>query len=53
MIPDPQMPVTPVVATLAANAGSSDHTSTPITLSRGSSVTGSMRTPSIAPAVAR
>ena len=53
MMPDPHTPVTPVAATPAANPGSSDHTSHPITLSRGSSVTGSMRTRSIAPAVAR
>ena len=53
MMPDPQMPVTPVFATASANPGSSDHTSTPITLRRGSSVSGSMRTPSMAPVVAR
>ena len=53
MMPDPHTPVTPVAATPAANPGSSLHASHPITCSRGSNVTGSMRTRSIAPAVAR
>ena len=45
MIPEPQTPVTWV----PANAGSSDQTSLPITRKRGSSVSGSIRTRSIAP----
>ena len=45
MIPEPQTPVTCV----PANAGSSDQASLPITRKRGSSVSGSMRTRSIAP----
>ena len=49
MIPEPQTPVTCV----PANAGSSDHASHPITRMRGSSVSGSMRTRSIAPGAAR
>ncbi len=53
MIPEPQMPVTPNAAMEAANPGSSDHSSEPITLKRASSVAGSMRTRSIAPGAAR
>ena len=53
MIPEPQMPVTPVAAVAAAKPGSSDQSSQPITLNRGSSVAGSMRTRSIAPGAAR
>ena len=53
MIPEPQMPVTPVRATACSNPGSSDHRSEPITLKRASSVAGSMRTRSIAPGAAR
>ena len=50
--PDPQMPVTPTDAG-DAKPGSSDHASMPITFTRGSSVAASIRTRSIAPAVAR
>jgi len=53
MMPEPQMPVTPVAAVASAKPGSSDHRSQPITLSRGSSVSGSMRTRSMAPGAAR
>ena len=53
MMPEPQMPVTPVAAVAAANPGSSDHRSQPITLKRGSSVATSMRTRSMAPGAAR
>ena len=53
MIPEPQMPVTPVRATASSKPGSSDHRSEPMTLKRGSSVAGSMRTRSIAPGAAR
>ena len=49
MIPEPQTPVT----CAAANPGSSDQASVPITRMRGSSVSGSMRTRSIAPGAAR
>ena len=49
MIPEPQTPVTCV----PANAGSSDQISLPITRKRGSSVSGSIRTRSIAPGAAR
>ena len=51
--PDPHTPVTPTLAACPAKPGSSDHGSMPITFSRGSSVAGSTRTRSIAPAVAR
>jgi len=51
--PDPQTPVTPVLALTAANPGSSDHRSEPMILNRGSSVARSMRTRSIAPGAAR
>ena len=40
MMPEPQMPVTPVARVAAANPASSDHSSQPITLTRGSSVCG-------------
>ena len=53
MMPEPHTPVTPVAAVAAANPGSSDHRSEPITLKRGSSVSRSMRTRSIAPGAAR
>ena len=53
MMPEPQIPVIPVFAVAAANPGSSDHISAPITLNRGSSVSRSMRTRSIAPGAAR
>ena len=52
-IPDPQMPVTPTDGMFAAKPGSSDQSSQPITLMRGSSVTGSIRTRSMAPGAAR
>ena len=53
MMPEPQMPVTPVAAVAAAKPASSDHRSQPITLTRGSRVAGSMRTRSMAPGAAR
>ena len=53
MIPEPQMPVIPVSVTAVANAGSPDQASTPMTLNRGSSVSRSMRTRSMAPGAAR
>ena len=55
MIPDPQIPVTPVPAaeTAAENPGSSDQASTPMIRNRGSSVSRSIRTRSIAPGAAR
>ena len=40
MMPDPQMPVTPIDAVAAAKPSSSDQRSLPITLKRGSSVIG-------------
>ena len=55
MIPEPQMPVTPVPAasTASAKSGASDQASTPMTRNRGSSVARSMRTRSMAPGAAR
>ena len=53
MMPEPQMPVTPVLPVASAKPGSSDHSSQPITLKRGSSVSRSIRTRSIAPGAAR
>ena len=55
MIPEPQMPVTPVpaAASCAAKSGASDQASTPMTRKRGSSVSWSMRTRSMAPGAAR
>ena len=53
MIPEPQTPVTPSDAVASAKPGSSDQRSQPITLKRGSSVSRSMRTRSIAPGAAR
>ena len=53
MIPEPQIPVMPVSAAAAANAGSSDQARLPMTRKRGSSVAGSIRTRSIAPGAAR
>ncbi len=53
MMPDPQMPVTPVLPTASAKPGSSDHRSLPITLNRGSLVTASISTRSMAPGAAR
>ena len=53
MMPEPHTPVTPAGGRCSSNPGSSDQRSMPITLMRGSSVSRSMRTRSIAPAVAR
>ncbi len=53
MIPEPQMPVTPLRAMAALKPGSSDHRSEPMTLNFAASVIGSMRTLSIAPGAAR
>ena len=53
MIPEPQMPVMPVSRDAVANAGSSDQASTPMTRKRGSSVSRSIRTRSMAPGAAR
>ena len=53
MIPEPQTPVTPSDAVASAKPGSSDQRSEPITLKRGSSVSRSIRTRSIAPGAAR
>ena len=50
MIPEPQMPVIPVSPVASANPGSSDHSGLPMTRKRGSSVWGSTRTRSMAPA---
>ena len=52
-MPEPQIPVTPSSAAASAKPGSSDHSSLPITLKRGSSVARSIRTRSIAPGAAR
>ena len=46
-------PVTPPGPTAAAKAGSSDQVSEPITVKRGSRVSGSIRTRSMAPGAAR
>ncbi len=53
MIPEPQMPVTPVSLTASAKSGASDQGSTPMTRKRGSRVRRSMRTRSMAPGAAR
>ena len=53
MIPEPQMPVTPVEATASAKPSSSDQASTPMTRNLGSPEAGSILTRSMAPAVAR
>ena len=53
MIPDPQTPLIVRSSVAAANPGSSLHRSQPMTLKRGASVSRSIRTRSIAPAVAR
>ena len=53
MMPDPQMPVTPLRAATFANLSSSDQALDPMTLKRGSRVSGSMRTRSMAPGAAR
>jgi hypothetical protein len=52
-IPDPQIPVTPVRRVDAANPVSSDQRDEPMTRKRGSRVTVSIRTRSIAPGAAR
>ena len=52
-MPEPQMPVTPVRRVEAANPVSSDQRLEPMTRKRGSRVTLSMRTRSIAPGAAR
>ena len=49
MMPDPQTPVMPMAAIASSKPGSSDQRSEPMTLKRGSSVSRSMRTRSIAP----
>ena len=43
MIPEPQIPVIPVDVVDSGKAGSSDQWVLPMTLKRGSRVTGSMR----------
>ena len=53
MMPEPQMPVMPVARVSSAKPGSSDHLSEPMILKRGSKLSGSMRTRSIAPGAAR
>jgi hypothetical protein len=53
MMAEPQMPVMPVFSAASAKPSSSDQGSTPMTLKRGSSVSGSMRTRSMAPGAAR
>ena len=53
MMPDPQIPVTPVPSIVSAKPTSFDHSSLPITRNRGSSVSGSMRRRSMAPGAAR
>ena len=53
IMPDPQMPVMPVLAVTASNPGSVFHRSDPMTRKRGSFVTASISTRSIAPGAAR
>jgi hypothetical protein len=53
MIPDPQIPETPVLAIDSSKPGSSLHSDEPITLNRGAKEPCSILTRSIAPAVAR
>jgi len=53
MMPEPQMPVIVIFFVSSAKPGSLDHRSEPMILNRGSSVSGSMRTRSMAPTVAR
>ena len=53
MMPEPHTPLIVRLSVAAAKPGSSLHRSQPITLKRGASVVRSMRTRSIAPAVAR
>ena len=52
-MPEPQIPLTPSSAAAAANPGSSDHSSEPMIRKRGSSVSRSIRTRSMAPGAAR
>jgi hypothetical protein len=53
MMPEPQMPVTPVSFVASAKPGSVDQRSEPMTLKRGSFVSGSISTRSMAPGAAR
>jgi len=53
MMPEPQIPVTPLFRVCCSKSGSSDQRSQPITLNLGSSVPLSIRTRSIAPGAAR
>jgi len=53
MMPEPQIPLMPIRATSSEKPSSSDQRSDPITRIRGSRVSGSIRTLSIAPGVAR
>ena len=52
-MPEPQMPVTPSRRTTLSKPGSSDQRGDPMTRNRGSSVSRSIRTRSIAPGAAR
>ena len=52
-MPEPQIPLTPSSAAASANPGSSDHSSEPMIRKRGSSVSRSIRTRSMAPGAAR
>ena len=52
-MPEPQTPVTPVRRVDASNPTSSDQRDEPMTRKRGSSVSLSIRTRSIAPGAAR
>jgi len=53
MIPEPQMPVTPVFAVSVSNPASVDHFSLPMTRKRASRVFLSIRIRSMAPGAAR
>ena len=53
MMPDPQIPVTPWPDIASTKPASLDHKSLPMDLKRGSSVSRSIRTRSMAPMVAR
>src|ERR1700683_5528925 len=53
MMPEPHTPVIPSDAVACSNPGSFDHRSEPMTLKRGSSLSRSMGTRSIAPGAAR
>ncbi len=52
MIPEPQIPVTPIPFVSFEKPGSFDHNSEPMTWKRGSRVLRSIRTRSIAPGAA-